>query len=316
MKRPKGCSDAKRCSRPHAVSAEDPYGDIISEQLDYFLLAKDTRGIDILPFGTLGRVTRQTGGAELSFQMQPPMQQALKEFFKKHGLPNIVETARLDEDLQGRQCLRLRVSGLNVICPEAVRLGERHVYELEDSDSVSDPHTIHRSHEAPALTYHGTSPDVFLPIVRSGGLLPDPSGETTPEGVFLCPDARVAEMSLYERGLVVVCKTRGFPFNYEKNSWKLRDSNKIPNGCIGYLRDVLGVKQLCAHPGCLQVEEFVFELSALVKMVDAELEALGYTHQYHTHVTAVLSTVKDRWRMIEEAKRPKEAERLKRPRVR
>ena len=105
-------------------------------------------------------------------------------------------------------------------------------------------------------------------------------------------------------------KTRGFPFNYAKNWGKLRDYNKIPNGCIGYLRDVLGVKQLCAHPGCLQVEEFVFELSALVKMVDAELEALGYTHQYHEHVTAVLSNVKDRWRMIEEAERP-----VKRPRV-
>ena len=300
--KPIGCTEMKKCNRPHAVSAEDPYGDIQRGQLDYFNNEAVTKGIRILPFGTLSRVKRPTGGAELSFQMQPPMQQALKEFFKKHSLPNIVETAHLDEDLQGRQCLRLRVSsGLNAICDEAVTLGERHVYVLEDRDLVRE--TLNRSQEAPALTYHGTSPDVFLPIVRSGGLLPDPSGETTPEGVFLCPDARVAEMSMYDRGLVVVCKTRGFPFNYAKNWSRLHDYNVIPKGCIGYLRDVLGVKQLCAHPGCLQVEEFVFELSALVKMVDAELGALGYTHQYHTHVTAVLSTVKDRWRMIEEAER-------------
>ncbi len=49
-------------------------------------------------------------------------------------------------------------------------------------------------------------------------------------------------------------------------------------------------------------------------MVDAELEAFGYSKQYHEHVTAVLRKVKDRWRMIEEAEREL-ADRVKRPRV-
>ena len=97
--------------------------------------------------------------------------------------------------------------------------------------------------------------------------------------------AEGAPVSMYNRGLVVVCKTYGFPYNHEKNQHKLQDKDSIPNGCLGYLRNVLQVKQICAHPRCLQIEEFVFQLDSLVKMVDAELEALGYTQKYHEHMT-------------------------------
>ena len=37
-----------------------------------------------------------------------------------------------------------------------------------------------------------------------------------------------------------------------------------------------------------------------MKLVDAELEDLGYSHKYHEEVTKVLAKVKDRWRMIVE----------------
>ena len=66
---------------------------------------------------------------------------------------------------------------------------------------------------------------------------------------------------------------------------------------------------LCAHPRCLQIEEFIFELGALVKMVDAELEGLGYSHKYHEQVTKVLAKMEDRWRVTgngeRAAKRPR-----------
>ena len=40
-------------------------------------------------------------------------------------------------------------------------------------------------------------------------------------------------------------------------------------------------------------------LHALVKMVDANLEGLGYNHKYHEQVTKVLAKVQDRMRVIE-----------------
>ena len=43
-----------------------------------------------------------------------------------------------------------------------------------------------------------------------------------------------------------------------------------------------------AHP-CLQLEGFIFELGALVKLVDAELEDLVYPHKYNEEVTKVLA---------------------------
>ena len=69
-----------------------------------------------------------------------------------------------------------------------------------------------------------------------------------------------------------------------------------------------------AHP-CLQLAGFIFELGALVKLVDAELEDLGYSHKYHEEVTKVLAKVKDRWRMIVEEERAVEEQRAaERPR--
>ena len=66
---------------------------------------------------------------------------------------------------------------------------------------------------------------------------------------------------------------------------------------------------MCAHPRCLQPESFVFEVGALVEVVDAELEVLGYSRKYHEAVTKVLAKVQDRWRLIDEeeraAKRPR-----------
>ena len=48
--------------------------------------------------------------------MRPPIAKALQEFFKKHGLLNMLDTAHLQEDAMGRQCVRLRV----LLCvPEA-----------------------------------------------------------------------------------------------------------------------------------------------------------------------------------------------------
>ena len=35
-------------------------------------------------------------------------------------------------------------------------------------------------------------------------------------------------------------------------------------------------------------------------MVDAELEALGYTQEYHEHMANLLTKVQDRWRVIED----------------
>ena len=100
---------------------------------------------------------------------------------------------------------------------------------MNDRQFVSK--ALNRSgNEVPMLTYHGTSPDAFLDILRSGGLEP---GEATPAGVYLCPDARTADASMYNRGLLVACKTRGFPFHYEASKKHLHDKNTIPNGCIG-----------------------------------------------------------------------------------
>ena len=79
---------------------------------------------------------------------------------------------------------------------------------MDDTQFVSK--AIDRSgNEVPHLTYHGTSPDAVLDILRSGGLEP---GEATPAGVYLCPDARTAEASMYNRGLLVACKHTRFPF--------------------------------------------------------------------------------------------------------
>ena len=43
-------------------------------------------------------------------------------------------------------------------------------------------------------------------------------------------------------------------------------------------------------------------LHDLVKMVDANLEGLGYNHKYHEQVARVLATVKDVIRVIERGK--------------
>ena len=64
------------------------------------------------------------------------------------------------------------------------------------------------------------------------------------------------------------------------------------------MRDVLGAKQLCAHPRRMQLEEFMFDLDALVKTVDASLEGLGYNLKYHEQVTKALAKVQDRMRVI------------------
>ena len=299
LKRPAGCKAGKACSRPHALSARDPYGDIDPKQLSHFKISGVTNGISILPAGNLARKRNSRGITGLSFQMRPPIAKALQEFFKKHGLLNMLDTAHLQEDAMGRQCVRLRVlRGISMIGQEAEKLGNPANGALEDTNVVRPGERLDRSSTTvPELTYHGTHPDVFLDILRSGGLMP---GNSYPNGVYLCPDARCAEMSMYNRGLVVVCKTSGFPYNHEKNRHKLQDKDSIPNGCLGYLRNVLQVKQICAHPRCLQIEEFVFQLDSLVKMVDAELEALGYTQKYHEHMTNLLTKVQDRWRVIED----------------
>ena len=53
----------------------------------------------------------------------------------------------------------------------------------------------------------------------------------------------------------------------------------------------------------------------MVKLVDAELEDLGYSHNNHEEVTKVLAKVKDRWRMIVEEERAVEEQRAaERPR--
>ena len=106
-------------------------------------------------------------------------------------------------------------------------------------------------------------------------------------------------MSMYNRGLVVVCKTVGFPFNYEKNGKFLLDPKTIPNGCVGFLREVSGTKQIAAHPRSLQPEEFILDLDALVKMVDTELDRFGYSHKYHEKVATILGMVHDRWQQLE-----------------
>ena len=223
----------------------------------------------------------------------------------------MIDTAHSCVDAQGRQCVHLCVTrGAHTIGKEAERLGDPDVYEYKMVDAGK---SMKRSgNEAPKLTYHGTTPDAFLPILVSGGLTPGPS---TPAGVYVCPDVRTADMSMYNKGLIVVCKTLGFPFNYDNYKNILPDRNSIPSGCIGYLREVIAMKQLCAHPRCLQLEGFIFELGALVKLVDAELEDLGYSHKYHEEVTKVLAKVKDRWRMIVEEERAVEEQRAaERPR--
>ena len=206
----------------------------------------------------------------------------------------MLETAHLQDDLHGCPCLRLRVKrGMNIIGEVAEKRHTQH--SVDDASLVKE--TLHRSDTKVAeVLYHGTDPDAFLSILGSKGLQ---AGTSTPVGVYLCADARASEMSMYNRGLIVVCKARGFPFNYTTNSHKLL-KDVIPDGCVGYLRDMMGVKQVCAHPQCLQVDEFVFKLSSLVKMVDAELDAQGYSYKYHEQVTKLLAKVQDRWRMIQE----------------
>ena len=47
----------------------------------------------------------------------------------------------------------------------------------------------------------------------------------------------------------------------------------------------------------------MIELGALVKVVAAELEVLGYSRVYHEEVTKVFAKVQDRWRLMEEEER-------------
>ena len=128
--------------------------------------------------------------------------------FQEHGLLDTLETAHFCKDEQGRQCLRLRVNrhhGSLVTGEQAEKLGDLGQYTMDDRQFVSK--AINRSgNEVPKLTYDGTSLDACLGILRSGGLEPR---EATPAGVYLCPDARTAEASMYNRGLLVACKTRG-----------------------------------------------------------------------------------------------------------
>ena len=56
----------------------------MKEQLAYFKLPNVTTGIQILPFGNLARKRKRSGSSaigELSFQMRPPMKEALEVFF-------------------------------------------------------------------------------------------------------------------------------------------------------------------------------------------------------------------------------------------
>ena len=83
-----------------------------------------------------------------------------------------------------------------MIGEEAEKLGDLGQNTMNDRQFVSK--ALNRSgNEVPKLTYYGTSPDAFLDILRSGGLEP---GEATPAGVYLCPDARTAESSMYNMG--------------------------------------------------------------------------------------------------------------------
>ena len=133
----------------------------------------------------------------------------------------------------GRQCVRLRVlRGISMIGQEAEKLGNPANGALEDTNVVRPGERLDRSSTTvPELTYHGTHPDVFLDILDARKFV---------------SEWRISLSSMYNRGLVVVCKTYGFPYNHEKNQHKLQDKDSIPNGCIGYLRNVLQVKQIRA----------------------------------------------------------------------
>ena len=306
LKKPLGCGAGKKCNRPHAVSADDLYGDIDPEQLKYWKIQKkintDKKGLSVIPFGRLTRKKPCTEDSVLTYRLQPPVQEALQLFFQKHGFEDLLATAHLRENHLGNQILQVRVRrGIYPIGDAALKLGDPKVCTLNDLDVIwSADNPIHRSgNTVPKLTFHGTSPDVFIPIMRAGGLVPDPRGVSTPKAVFVCQDVRTAEMSMYNKGLIVVCKTVGFPFNYEIHRNRLREPNTIPNGCVAFLREVQQTKQIAAHPRSLQAVEFIFDLHALVKMVDEELENLGYTQRYHEKVTKILRLVHDRWQQLE-----------------
>ena len=78
----KGCTKGKKCTRPHAVSAKDPYGDIMKDQLEHFKSPNAASGMKILPHvrGTLARQRQPKDNAGLSFQLVPPMQEAMQVF--------------------------------------------------------------------------------------------------------------------------------------------------------------------------------------------------------------------------------------------
>jgi hypothetical protein len=82
LPQPKGCRAGKKCSRPHAVSADDPYGDINEEQLKYFKSPNITCGVNLLPYvrGHVARKRERNDNTGLSFKLMPPVQAALKVF--------------------------------------------------------------------------------------------------------------------------------------------------------------------------------------------------------------------------------------------
>jgi hypothetical protein len=287
LKRPKPCKYKNHCKHPHPVSAADVYGEIEPEQLAWHLNKHGSgKGFDLLPCGSLARckIECEPSGA-IKWQVKPPAKEALLKYLAKFGLSDLVKDVRLMESDTDEPTVWIELQGMRTVDPFASESSKNSVMNLGNSDEK-----INASGKAVReFAYHATDPRLLVPILQSRALKP---GDSDPKAIFLVEHARTSNASMYNQGMVVQCRVRGFPWNWDKYSWAT--DYTIPPGTYAWLRQVSNERQIACHESGVEVVAVMMRTKLLFPVIDDELEKLGYTARYHNTAQELLNRALNR----------------------
>ena len=288
LKRPPPCKFKDHCKHPHPVSADDIYGEIQPKQLAWHFGFGRGKGFDFLPCGSLARIKVEGGpSGALKWQVNPPAKEALLKYLEKPKLTDLVKDVRLMESSTGEPTAYIELQGMRAIDELAYESSKKSFMNLCEWDAEMK---IHQSgHVVGEFAYHATDPKALVPILQSRALVP---GSSKPKAVFLVEDARVCYTSMYNQGMIVKCRVRGFPWSWDKYSWATDDT--VPRGTYTWLRQVSAHRQIACHEKGVEVVAVMIRMKLLLPMIDNELEKLGYTAAYHNTAQELLNRALNR----------------------
>ena len=97
---------------------------------------------------------------------------------------------------------------------------------------------------------------------------------------------------MYNKGMIVQCRVRGFPWSWDKYSWAT--DNTVPRGTYTWLRSVSAHRQIACHETGVEVVAVMIRMKVLLPMIDNELEKLGCTAAYHNTAQELLNRALNR----------------------